>query len=136
MQAYTETVNEYDWTVELTCTPASPWTVATTAPDAPTATSPPHRADTLLSTLAAPATAAATTLSVATDTAAGGYTWTTNAAHFPFGIVAGGEPMTVTGITGTSSPQTFNVTRTPAWAADHNPGEPVHLAPPAPAIGL
>lgn len=37
--------------------------------------------------------------------------WTTNAAHFPFDILVGGERMTVTNITGSSSPQTFTVTR-------------------------
>lgn len=37
--------------------------------------------------------------------------WTTSAGDFPFDIEAGGERMTVTTITGSSSPQTFTVTR-------------------------
>jgi len=37
--------------------------------------------------------------------------WTTSAGAFPFDIACGGERMTVTGITGASSPQAFTVAR-------------------------
>jgi hypothetical protein len=37
--------------------------------------------------------------------------WTTGAADFPFDITVGGERMTVTSISGSSSPQTFTVAR-------------------------
>jgi hypothetical protein len=37
--------------------------------------------------------------------------WTTNAADFPFDINVAGERMTVTNISGSSSPQTFTITR-------------------------
>ena len=37
--------------------------------------------------------------------------WTTSAGDFPFDITVGGERMTVTNITGSSSPQTFTVAR-------------------------
>lgn len=37
--------------------------------------------------------------------------WTTSAGDFPFDITVGGERMTVTSVTGSSSPQTFTVAR-------------------------
>ncbi len=43
--------------------------------------------------------------------AAGSPLWTTTAGDWPFDIEVGGERMTVTAVTGTSSPQTFTVTR-------------------------
>ena len=49
-----------------------------------------------------------TSLSVSTST---GPVWTTNAGHVPFDINIGGERMTVTAISGATSPQTFTVTR-------------------------
>lgn len=55
--------------------------------------------------------------------------WTTNAAHFPFNIMIKREKMTVTNITGTTSPQTFTVTRSVNGVAkSHSAGEEVHLA--------
>jgi hypothetical protein len=68
------------------------------------------RADTDGSTLASSATSGATSLSVAT-TSSSTPLWTTAAADFPFDISIGGERITVTNITGSSSPQTFTVTR-------------------------
>jgi hypothetical protein len=68
------------------------------------------RADTDGSTLASSATSGATSLSVAT-TSSSTPLWTTAAADFPFDIAVGGERITVTNITGGSSPQTFTVTR-------------------------
>ena len=59
------------------------------------------------STLASGVNATATTLSVATT----GPVWTTDPAEFPIDVMVGGERMTVTRITGTSSPQTFTVRR-------------------------
>jgi len=67
------------------------------------------RADTDGSTLNTAVSATAVTLSVAT--AAGYPLWTTRAADFPFDIAIAGERVTVTGITGSTSPQAFTVTR-------------------------
>lgn len=68
------------------------------------------RADTDGSTLHAGITSTATSMQVdTTDTTKP--LWTTNAGDFPFDITIGGERMTVTNITGTTSPQTFTVTR-------------------------
>ena len=69
------------------------------------------RFDTDGSTLAtADPTGTATSLSIATTTATSPL-WTTAAADFPLNVIMGGEVMTVTNITGSSSPQTFTVTR-------------------------
>jgi hypothetical protein len=67
-----------------------------------------HRLDSDSSTTAGTLTTTATTMSVAT---AATPLWTTNAAHFPFDVMVAGERMTVTNITGSSSPQSFTVTR-------------------------
>jgi hypothetical protein len=127
MQGYQEVIGHpTDWDVQLNCTPASPWTIAITD-DAVYG-----RPDTDGSQLAAGATSTATSLSVATTT---GLLWITTAAapaEFPFDITVGGERMRVTGITGSSSPQTFTVVRSingvvKAQAA----GTDVRLADPA-----
>lgn len=60
------------------------------------------------SSLVAGVTAGATALSVASTD---GTLWTTTPAHFPFDVLVAGEVMTVTNITGASSPQAFTVTR-------------------------
>ncbi|MEU8199298.1 carbohydrate binding domain-containing protein [Microbispora amethystogenes] len=59
------------------------------------------------STLASGVNATATSLSVATV----GPLWTTDMAEFPIDVMVGGERMTITRITGSSSPQTFTVRR-------------------------
>ncbi|HEY6493781.1 MAG TPA: hypothetical protein VIZ43_10935 [Trebonia sp.] len=69
------------------------------------------------------------TMSVAT--AAGSALWTTRAADFPFDVSMGGEQITVTAVTGSSSPQSFAVTRSVNGVAkSHTAGEDVRLAHP------
>jgi hypothetical protein len=51
-----------------------------------------------------------TSMSVATTL---GTVWTTDSADFPFDIEVAGVRLTVTNVTGASSPQTFTVTQTP-----------------------
>jgi hypothetical protein len=68
-----------------------------------------NHADTDGSTLHTAVNATATSLSVSTAT--GFPLWSTAGADVPFDINVGGERMTVTAITGTSSPQAFTVTR-------------------------
>lgn len=84
------------------------------------------RDDTNGSTLAAGVTATATSLSVATtDTVT---LWTTAAGDLPFDIAVSGERMTVTAISGTSSPQAFTVIRSVnSVAKSHLTGEDVRL---------
>lgn len=62
------------------------------------------------------------------DSAAGTPLWTTSAGDFPFDIVIGGERMTVSAITGSSTPQTFTVTRSiNGVVKSHVAGEQVSL---------
>lgn len=119
VQGYTETLGTRDWDLVLNCSPAGPWTVGTVETD---------RVDTDGSQLAAGATTTATTLSVAVTT---GPLWTTDATDTPFDIRVGGEVMTVTTITGASSPQTFTVTRSVNTVVKaHLAGADVRLARP------
>lgn len=104
---YVEAIRPTLWTVKLSTVAAQPWSVAvvegTGAPAEPE-----WRVDADASTLAAGVDDNDTTLSVATTT---GPLWTTAAGDRPFDIDVGGERMTVTGLTGASSPQSFTVTR-------------------------
>ncbi|MFI9339960.1 hypothetical protein ACIG0D_01590 [Streptomyces sp. NPDC052773] len=105
VQGYTERIGTRTWEIDFVCAPGSPWRVGVV--DDPVL----GRVDTDGSQLAAAATATATTLLV---TATVGPVWVTSAqypAEFPFDIQVGGERMRVTGITGSSSPQTFTVVR-------------------------
>jgi hypothetical protein len=84
-EGYTETIGWADWTITYNCTPAGPWSVAVS--DDPVL----GRADTDGSQLAASATAAATTLSVAVTA---GPLWTVDPAEYPFDLRVGGEVVT------------------------------------------
>jgi len=54
--------------------------------------------------------------------------WTVDAAAFPVDVNIGGEKVTVTNITGASSPQTFTVTRSVNGVVKtHAAGEQVRL---------
>jgi hypothetical protein len=100
---FTEQLGGRFWTMQYQEVPASPYT--TIVLDDPVL----GRVDTDGSSLASSATSAATTLSVAT--ASGFPLWTTTAGDFPFDVAIAGERVTVTNVTGSSSPQSFTVTR-------------------------
>lgn len=96
-----QSITRFEHRLKFACAPASPYSIGVL--DSVLA-----KANTDGSRLAAGATSGATSLSVeVTD----GPLWTTDPAKFPFDIRAGGEVMTVTAISGASSPQTFTVTR-------------------------
>ncbi len=97
-----EEFKSLEWTITLACSPAGMWSVGVL--DDTTL----GRLDTAGSQLASGVTSTATSLSVATTS---GQVWTTAAGDRPFDIRVGGEVMTVTNVTGASSPQTFTVTR-------------------------
>lgn len=123
VEGYTEVLGEFEWRIEFNCAPGSPWNVAFT--DDPVF----GRADTDGSQLSAGVSATATVLQVAVTA---GPLWTTVPAHFPFSVTAGGEEMTVTGITGTASPQTFTVVRAVnGISKGHAAGTAVRLTHPA-----
>lgn len=100
-----ETMSNFTHTVEFNGEPASGLSVGIYG-DGTSAYSSRYSSD--ASTLASSATSSATSLSVATAT---GPLWTTVAGEFPFDIIVAGERMTVTAISGATSPQTFTVTR-------------------------
>lgn len=107
VQGYSETLGVFEHDMVLNCSPESPYRVGI-LDDAVLG----HE-DTDGSTLANDyPLGTETALLVATKGAAtGSPLWTTSAGDFPFDIAVGGERMTVTNITGASSPQTFTVTR-------------------------
>lgn len=97
-----EVFKTLEWTITLSCSPAGPWAVGVLDDEDL------GRLDTDGAELASGVTSTATSLSVATTS---GPIWTTASADRPFDIQVGGEVMTVTNVTGASSPQTFTVTR-------------------------
>ncbi len=106
VQGYSETIGTFEHDIVFNCSPEDPYKVAVLG-DAVLG-----HADTDGSTLATGVNTTAVSLSVATTGAGtGSPLWTTTAGDFPFDINIGGERMTVTNITGSSSPQTFTVTR-------------------------
>jgi hypothetical protein len=86
------------FTAQVNCSPYDPWNVAVYATD---------RYDSAASTVTSNIAAGATSMSVTNAT----NVWTTSGPQFPFDINVAGERMTVTNITGATSPQTFTVTR-------------------------
>lgn len=108
IQGYTETLDKFTWTIKVNASPAAPYQgAAVLGSDAL-----PVRLDATGHTSNSFRTAVATSFSFATP--AGSALWVTtavNPAEFPFDVKIGGERMTVTAITGTSSPQTATVTR-------------------------
>ncbi|MBN0043127.1 hypothetical protein JS756_03150 [Streptomyces actuosus] len=122
VQGYTESFDQYSWDVYFVCTPAGPWSVAEVD----------SRVDTDGSELAAGVDETATSLSVAvTD----GPLWITSSDYpgdFPFDAILGGERVTVTGITGSSSPQAWAVIRSVnGISKTHASGTDVPVAEPA-----
>ncbi|MFI2437398.1 hypothetical protein [Streptomyces sp. NPDC018693] len=125
VHGYTEEAGPDAWKITFNCVPAAPWNVYTVA-------SPTYgRLHTGGSELASDITSSATSMSVATT---GLYRWADTATypgHFPFDILVGGERMTVTDISGTTSPQTFTVTRSVNGAVlAHSAGDEVTLFQP------
>lgn len=104
VQGVTEVLYGYVFHEAWACIPGSPWNVAV-ADDATYG-----RADTDGSTVHANIASGATSMQVDTTTA-GSPLWTASSADRPFDILVSGERMTVTNVTGSSSPQTFTVTR-------------------------
>jgi hypothetical protein len=103
VQGQTEALGDV-FTEQWACAPEAPYRVGVL--DDPVL----GRADTDGSTLHAGISATATSMQVDTTDLTKPL-WTTSAGDFPFDIAVGGERMTVTNITSTSSPQTFTVTR-------------------------
>ncbi len=107
IEGHTEQWNQFLWQADLNTSPGSTYMVGVWGE----ATGGEAFYDTAGSELtAAFVTGTDTSMTVATTL---GPIWTTTAANFPFDIECGGVVLTVTNITGASSPQTFTITQTP-----------------------
>lgn len=103
IEGFAEVLSWRVWRVALNCSPARPWITAV-VDGAGTAVEPVWRLTSATSTLASGISSSATSLSVATASAP---LWTTT--EVPFDIEVGGEQLTVSAISGASSPQTFTI---------------------------
>lgn len=105
IQGWSETIDpgEDSWTVTINCTSALPFQVWTVEGAGNTGRLSPAAGTALVSGVSATAT------SLSVSTPSGSALWATGAQSVDIEI--GGEQMTVTNITGASSPQTFTVTR-------------------------
>jgi hypothetical protein len=128
VDGWTETLGKSSWKVTITPAPASPWDVGTVDGDQRVAAD----GSTVASTLAL----GAMSLSLASTAANGLWvtgTTITNPTDFPMDIKVGGERVTLSGISGTSSPQTATISArgvngvTRQWDA----GTPVDVWSPA-----
>jgi len=114
VEGYAERLSTDAWTVALTCSPAVAWQVGVLGTT---------MVDTAGSTLTSSITSSATSVSVTTTT---GPIWSTSGTDFD--IVVDGERMTCTAISGSSSPQTFTVTRSVNGVVKaHSAGAAVHV---------
>jgi len=100
------TINQFLWTTTFNCIPFDPWRVAVLAQTSGDTGEFIDHLDTSGSTLKTTADAGSSTLSVTTTT---GPIWTTDPDDVPLTVSIGGLPVTVTAISGSSSPQTFTV---------------------------
>ncbi|MFJ4013916.1 hypothetical protein [Streptomyces sp. NPDC090026] len=119
---YTEVLDLYTWDVFFNCAPAGPWQVVEVEAGERS------RIDTAGSELAASIDENDTSLSLATTA---GRLWTTDSGDLPLDIVVGGERMTITALSGSTSPQPATVTRSVNGVVKpHAAGSPVALADP------
>lgn len=105
MLGHTEILGLYEWALAMNCTPAGPWQVGIRGDPAL------GKRDTAGARLNTPMTASATTASILTTL---GPRWADSATYptaYPLDITVGGEVMRVTNCTGTTTTQTFTVTR-------------------------
>lgn len=129
IRGYTERITHFTWNFQFNCLPYGPrralvWEAATGTADGDNS-----RWDTDGSAMNSTATTTATSISVKTTS---GAIWTTDTDDMPFDILVAGEQMTVTAVSGSSSPQTFTVTRSVNDVVKtHAADEPVQLAFPS-----
>jgi hypothetical protein len=128
VEGYTETLGKFTWDFVFNCITAGPYeAVPILGSDVS-----PARLDANTNTIGGTMTTVATTVSFVTPT--GSARWVNTAAfpaEFPMDIVIAGEVMTLTAITGTTSPQTPTLTRSVNGVVKtHASGELVRLARP------
>jgi hypothetical protein len=120
-QGFSETLDAFEHSITVNCAPASPWEGVGVYDAAGTRYSPDG------SHLGADATSGATSITVTTPT---GPVW--DDADQPYDLMVGGERVTVTAVSGATSPQTLTVTRSVNGVVrGHSEGEEVRLFQPA-----
>jgi hypothetical protein len=120
---YTEHLTEYVHALVLVCAPASPYRVVVLdSADA--------RLDSDSSTLTAGITDTATSWQVSTSDPLD--LWTTSGSDFPLDVMIGGERITLSAITGATSPQTFTASARSVngIVKSHQAAAGVHVAQP------
>lgn len=121
VRGYTENLNNFVWSFTFNCAPSSPYRVGV-CDDGVT------RGDSATTTLHAAISSSATSMQVDVGDST---LWTLNSSDWPFDINCDGERITVTAVSGTSSPQTFTVTRSVNGVVKaHTPGVKVSLFTP------
>lgn len=111
LEGYSQIIDQHQWVVTLNLSPFEPWRIIRVAEDTGATSEYTCRLESDGSTLAAGAAAGATSLSVATPS---GPLWTTTADDLPLDVEISGRQITVTAISGATSPQTFTVSAIPA----------------------
>lgn len=101
VRGYTEVMTGLSYTFVWNCAPGAPYRVGTASDGA-------TRADSSTTTLHAAITSTATSMQV---DVADGVLWTRDSTQWPFDVACEGERITVTAVIGSSSPQTFTITR-------------------------
>ncbi|MGW1814065.1 hypothetical protein ACWCQM_10965 [Streptomyces sp. NPDC002125] len=125
VEGYREDVTGLTWEMTFACSPAALWTVGVVEDRVL------GRADTDGSELASSVTSSATSLSVAVTDGPLWITTATRPLEFPLSVTCGGEELTVTAISGVTSPQTFTVSRAAnGIAKSHAAGTPLSLTHP------
>lgn len=99
-----ETIGQFEYGVEFVCVPVTPAGATGIYDDGTTRYA--ATGSTLTSGITSTAAGAA---ALSITTAAGNPLWTTNPADFPLDILVGGEQITLSAISGTSSPQSATV---------------------------
>lgn len=118
---YTETFDQFQHTITFNCVPGSAFAVGQTVETTSTTSS---KTNSQTTTLNEALDTTETGVDVAIES--GSALWTTSGVDFD--IVIGGERMTVTSVSGASSPQTFTVTRSVNGVVkSHSTGASVQL---------
>jgi hypothetical protein len=125
VQGYRESMDQNTWTIEFNCTPYGPWVVAVANEET-------ARANTAGCELAEDLDTTETGVDITTTSGPRWVDSATYASDFPFDVVIGGEVVTVTACTGTTTSQTFTVTRSVNGVVkSHSTGDAVSLAVPS-----
>jgi hypothetical protein len=115
LEGWSETINKFSWTATANCSPCDVWRVGVLAKDTGDAGEFLMHLESDGSTVVGYTAAGEASLTVATPS---GPLWTTASDDFPFDLNVADVHVTVTAISGGSSPQTFTVNPTPFPIAD------------------